>query len=64
MVKFAFSDMKYVFNVRPRLLYVIFRFCKFTVPVLRFGVTNNPFNIFLYCLYCWSILLKSGVALE
>ena len=36
-----FRDMKYVFNVHPRLLYVIFRFCKFTVPVLRFGVTNN-----------------------
>ena len=34
--------MKYVFNVRPRLLYVIFRFCKFSVPVLRFGITNNP----------------------
>ena len=34
--------MKYVFNVRPRLLYVIFRFCKFSVPVLRFGVTDNP----------------------
>ena len=34
--------MKYVFNVRPRLLYVIFRLCKFTVPVLRLGFTNNP----------------------
>jgi len=30
------------FNVRPRLLYVVFRFCKFTILVLRFGVTNNP----------------------
>ena len=34
--------MKYDFNVCPRLFYVIFRFCKFYIPVLRLGVVNNP----------------------
>ena len=33
MVNFAFSVHEVCFNVRPRLLYVIFRFCKFTVLV-------------------------------
>ena len=32
-------DIKYVLNVCPCLLYVIFRFCKCIVKMLRFRVT-------------------------
>ena len=43
MVNFAFLGHEICFfNVRPHLLYVIFRLCKCNVPVLRFGITNNP----------------------
>ena len=37
--KFSFFGM-YVFNICLRLLYVVFRFRKFNVAVLGFGVTN------------------------
>ena len=56
--------MKYVFSVCPYLFYVIFRFCKFIVPVLRFGVTDYPGQYVSVLFVLWLVLLKYGITLR
>ena len=53
-----------VFCDCPHLFYVIFRLCKFIVPVLRFGVKYYLGQYVSVLFVLWLILLKSGITLR